>query len=286
MDTIVLWGNKLAENILMETKAKLEGLVKVRGRVPTLAVILVGEDPASKVYVAKKHEACKKVGINSLDIKLPEHTEFEKLRDIIMELNERKDVDGILLQLPLPEKLKERTLELVELIHPEKDVDGFTPVNFGLTSIGIRRAVLPCTPKGIIKLLEHYNIEVESKDVVIIGASNIVGKPLANILMNLLATVTVCHIKTKCLEEHTKKADIVVSATGVPHLVKRNMVKEGAVVIDVGISRINGKIIGDVDFDNMLGHASAITPVPGGVGPLTVAMLIENTVECYERRNY
>ncbi len=286
IETKVLWGKDLYESILNRAKEEVEAIKRSGYREPCLAVILVGNDPASEIYVSKKHEACKRVGIKSLNVKLPENISFEFLKEKIEELDSNDSIDGILLQLPLPQHLRDRTVELIESISPDKDVDGFNPVNTGLVSIGDKRAIMPCTPKGIIKLLDHYGINVEGMDIVIVGASNIVGKPLANILINLLATVTVCHIKTKCLHKHTKHADMVISATGVPHLIKKDMVREGAIVIDVGISRVNGKVVGDVDFEAMMGHASAVTPVPGGVGPLTVAMLIENTITCYKRRNF
>ncbi len=285
VETKILSGRELSKKILENSRKKIKEFEKKGLRNPSLAVILVGDDPASEIYVARKHEACKEVGINSLDIRLPANTSFEEIREKIKMLNEDENVDGILLQLPLPRSLREKTLELIRIINPEKDVDGFTPFNFGSMAIGIEGAIMPCTVKGILELLRYYDINVEGKDCVVIGASNIAGKPLANVLINLFATVTVCHIKTRCLSKHTKHADIVISATGVPHLIKREMVKEGAVVIDVGITRVNGKVVGDVDFESMIGHASAITPVPGGVGPLTIAMLIENTIDCYTRRN-
>ncbi len=284
METRILSGKELAEKVVKKIKNKVDNL-KISGRrAPGLAVILVGDDPASKIYVSKKHEMCKKVGFSSFSFNLPPDSSFEKIKELILTLNERNDIDGILLQLPLPIHLRERTNELLCFISPEKDVDGFHPYNVGLLTIGDEQGIKPCTPKGIFYLMESYGIEVEGKDVTVVGASNIVGKPLSIMLINRMATVSVCHIKTKCVPEFTKKADIVISATGVPHLIKRDMIKEGAVVIDVGISRVNGKIVGDVDFTNLLGHASAITPVPGGVGPLTVAMLMENTFECYVRR--
>lgn len=286
IETKVLWGKELYESIVNRSREEIEAIKRSGYREPCLAVILVGNDPASEIYVSKKHEACKKAGIKSLNIKLPEDTSFDFLKEKIEELNSNDEVDGILLQLPLPQHLRDRTVELIESISPDKDVDGFNPVNAGLVSIGDKRAIVPCTPKGIIKLLDHYGISVEGMDIVIVGASNIVGKPLANILINLFATVTVCHIKTKCLQKHTKNADMVISATGVPHLIKRDMVREGAIVIDVGISRVDNRVVGDVDFESMMGHALAVTPVPGGVGPLTVAMLIENTIICYKRRNF
>ncbi|NPA15489.1 MAG: bifunctional methylenetetrahydrofolate dehydrogenase/methenyltetrahydrofolate cyclohydrolase FolD [Deferribacteres bacterium] len=284
METKILYGKELSEKVVQDIKSRVEKLKASGRRVPGLAVILVGDDTASKIYVSKKHEMCEKIGFRSFSFNLPEESPFEKVKELIQSLNERDEVDGILLQLPLPPHLRERTNELLTLISPEKDVDGFHPYNVGLLTIGDDKGIKPCTPKGVLYLLDSYGIEVEGKDVTMVGASNIVGKPLAIMLINRMATVSVCHIKTRCVPSFTRKADIVISATGVPHLIKREMVKEGAVVIDVGISRLNGKIVGDVDFESLLGHASAVTPVPGGVGPLTVAMLMENTFECYVRR--
>ncbi len=284
METRVLSGRELAQKVLEEAKRKVEKYVSCGRRSPGLAVILVGDDPASRIYVSKKHETCGKVGIRSFSYEFPENVGFDEIAECIHALNERDDVDGILVQLPLPERLRDRTNELINMIHPAKDVDGFHPYNVGLLAIGDNRGIKPCTPKGVMLLLDHYGIDVEGRDVVMVGASNIVGKPMALMLINRMATVSVCHIKTRCVSHFTKDADIVISATGVPHLIKKDMVKEGAVLIDVGISRVNGRVVGDVDFDGVMGHASAVTPVPGGVGPMTVAMLIENTLECYERR--
>ena len=284
METQILSGKELAEEVLNRVKAKIDEMISEGYRQPGLAVLLVGEDPASKIYVSKKQDACDRVGIRSVSCRFPEDTDFETLKDAIEELNQREDVDGILVQLPLPEHLRDRTNELLYAIDPSKDVDGFHPYNVGLLSIGDERGISPCTPKGVMYMLDHYGIEVEGRNVVMVGASNIVGKPMALMLVNRMATVSICHIKTRCIMDFTKEADIVITATGVPHLIKREMVREGAVVIDVGISRVNGKVVGDVDFDGMIGHAAAVTPVPGGVGPMTVAMLMENTLECYVRR--
>ena len=284
MVTKILSGKELSESIISSLKCKVDAVKKKGYRPPGLAVILVGEDPASKIYVSKKHNACEIIGFVSFSYNLPGNIELDELLFLIDELNEREDVDGILVQLPLPPHLAEYTQEVLMRVLPEKDVDGFHPYNMGLLAVGSDKGVKPCTPKGIMRMLDHYNIEVEGKDVVVIGASNIVGKPLSLMLINRMATVSVCHIKTKCVKEFTKTADIVISATGVPHLIKKEMVKKGVVLIDVGISRLNGRIVGDVDFESILNHASAVTPVPGGVGPMTVAMLMENTWECYARR--
>ncbi len=284
METRVLDGRSLAGEVLEGVRRRVSEAVSGGARPPGLAVVLVGDDAASRIYVSKKHEACERVGMRSFSYNLPADVTFDELVSLIDRLNERDEVDGILLQLPLPEHLRGRTNELLSAIDPAKDVDGFHPYNVGLLAVGDEKGVVPCTPKGVLYMLDAYGIEVEGKNVVMVGASNIVGKPLALMLVNRMATVSVCHIKTRCVERFTRDADIVISATGVPHLIKRDMLREGVVLIDVGISRVNGKIVGDVDFDSVLGFASAVTPVPGGVGPMTVAMLMENTWECYERR--
>ncbi len=284
METKILSGKELAEEVLSSVRKRIESFLGDGRRPPGLAVLLVGNDPASQIYVSKKQEACEKVGIRSFSCRFPEDVDFGTVLSTIRELNEKEDVDGILLQLPLPDGIKDKTLDLLYAIDPSKDVDGFHPYNVGLVSIGDERGIKPCTPKGVMYMLDRYSIEVEGKNVVMVGASNIVGKPMAVMLVNRMATVSICHIKTKCVADFTREADIVISATGVPHLIKRDMVREGCVLIDVGITRLNGRIVGDVDFESMIGYAAAVTPVPGGVGPMTVAMLMENTLECYVRR--
>lgn len=281
----LLNGKLLADKLKEELKKEVEGYIKKGLRKPSLAVILVGEDPASKIYVKKKKESCEYIGINSLSYHLPEETEESQLLKLIDELNKREDVDGILVQLPLPKHIDTR--KVINSIEPSKDVDGFHPVNVGKLATGIGEGIIPCTPLGIWIMLKHYQIDTFKKDVVIVGASNIVGKPMGLIfLKNEEATITVCHKNTKDLKEHTKKADILIVAVGKPNLITEDMVKEGVVVVDVGINRLeNGKIVGDVDFENVKNKAYAITPVPGGVGPLTVVSLLINTVSIYREKN-
>ncbi len=248
-----------------------------------LAVILIGNDPASKIYVQNKQIACKNVSINAIEYFLPESINEQKLLDLIDELNKDRKIHGILLQLPLPKHLSqnETLSKILSSIHTNKDVDGFNPYNLGRLAQKFP-TIRPCTPKGIMKLLEHYKISVAAKNVTIIGASNIVGRPLALEMLAAGATVTVCHKLTADLKQHCINADIICSAVGKPGLIKKDYIKTGAIVIDIGITRLpNGTICGDVDFDHIKEIASYITPVPGGVGPMTVAMLLENTLECY-----
>ncbi len=281
---VILDGRALSEKIRGQLKEEVEKLKEEFGRVPTLAVVLVGNDPASEIYVRNKIKACQKVGINSVDKRLPETVTQEELNRVVAELNQDPTVDGIIVQLPLPKHLSCR--EVVNHISPEKDVDGFHPVNAGKCMLGLyEEGLMPCTPAGVMKFFEEYGIELQGKDAVMVGHSNIVGKPLANMLLNANATVSVCHVYTKDLASYTKRADILCVATGVPHLIKADMVKEGAVVIDIGISRLNGKIVGDVDFEAVKEKASAITPVPGGVGPMTITMLLYNTVKAFKMRH-
>ena len=247
-----------------------------------LAVIIVGEDPASKVYVANKKKACEALGIISEEYALPENTTEEELLNLINELNNKKSINGILCQLPLPRHLDEKLI--INSILPEKDVDAFHPSNVGRIMIGDFDFV-PCTPAGVMEMLSYENIEVEGKNCVVIGRSNIVGKPMNMLLLHKNGTVTVCHSKTKNLKEICRSADILVAAVGRANFVTADMVKEGAVVIDVGINRENGKLCGDVDFDSVKEKAAAITPVPGGVGPMTIAMLMQNTLTAAKRQN-
>ena len=280
---VILDGKALSEKIRGQLKREVEELKKKAGREPALAVVLVGDDPASEIYVRNKIKACQKIGIRSIDKKLPASITQEELNSIVRELNEDETVDGIIVQLPLPKHLSCR--EVINYISPEKDVDGFHPVNVGKAVLGLYdEGLMPCTPAGVMKFFEEYNIELEGKNAVMVGHSNIVGKPLANMLLNANATVSVCHIYTKDLAHYTRNADILCVATGVPHLIKEDMVKEGVVVIDIGISRVNGKIVGDVDFERVKEKASAITPVPGGVGPMTITMLLYNTVKAFKMR--
>ena len=247
-----------------------------------LAVIIVGEDPASKVYVANNKKACEALGIISEEYALPETTTEQELLELIKELNNKKSINGILCQLPLPKHLDEKLI--INSILPEKDVDAFHPVNVGRIMIG-DYDFLPCTPAGVMEMLSFEGIEVEGKNCVVIGRSNIVGKPMNMLLLHKNGTVTICHSKTKNLKEICKNADILVAAVGRPHFVSEDMVKEGAVVIDVGINRVDGKLCGDVDFDAVKEKASAITPVPGGVGPMTIAMLMQNTLTAAKKHN-
>lgn len=273
-------GKKVAAKIRQNLKDEIENLKKI-GIKPKLAVIMVGEDKASKVYVKNKSKACNEIGIEYEEFLLPETTEMAELIKIIKELNNREDIHGILLQSPIPNHLDIK--EAFDNIDPRKDVDGFHPINVGKLTIG-EDAFISCTPYGIIKLLEEYQIPIEGKNAVIIGRSNIVGKPLIQCLLNKNATVTVCHSKTKNIEEITKKADILIAAIGRLKYVKANMVKDKAVIIDVGINRNElGKLEGDVDFEEVEKKASYITPVPGGVGPMTIAMLMNNVVKAAKK---
>ena len=275
-------GKELATKVRAELKVECDKIKKA-GITPKLAVILVGNDGASKVYVRNKSRACQEIGIEFEEILLDDSITMEKLLSIIEELNNRKDINGILLQSPIPKNMNIQ--EAFEKIDYKKDVDGFNPINMGKLMTG-KNLFTSCTPYGIIKMLEEYNITIEGANAVIIGRSNIVGKPLMQCLLNKNATVTICHSKTKNLEEITKTADILISAVGKINLVTENMVKEGAVVIDVGINRdANGKLAGDVDFNNVKEKASYITPVPGGVGPMTIAMLMNNVIKACKIQN-
>ncbi len=271
-------GKALAAEVEVETKDEVKKLA-ARGIVPGLATVLVGENPASQMYIRLKHSACDRVGIRSKNVILPEDATETQLIDKIEELNLRRDVHGILLQLPLPKN--QNPQKAMMAIAPGKDVDGFHPVNMGALLLGAERLV-PCTPKGIIYALERLGKKLESAEAVIVGHSNVVGKPLAAMMLNRNATVQVCHVFTKDLAEHTRDAEILVVAAGVPALIKKEMVRPGAIVFDVGINRVGNKTVGDVDFDAVKDIAAAITPVPGGVGPLTVAMLLKQTVQAAE----
>ena len=273
---IILDGKETARKVRESLKTKVEEL-KQRNIFPRLAVIMVGDDGASKIYVKNKSKACEELGIEYEEFLLKADITQEELIDLINKLNERKDVHGILLQSPIPKHLDIN--EAFRTISPEKDVDGFNPVNVGKLVLG-QETFISCTPFGVIKLLEEYNIPIEGKNAVVIGRSNIVGKPMLQCLLNKHATVTICHSRTKNLEEITKKADILVAAIGKAKFVTKSMVKPEAVVIDVGINRNEqGKVCGDVDFDEVSKIASYITPVPGGVGPMTIAMLMTNIVK-------
>ncbi len=279
----ILDGKALAKKIKSELKEEVEFLKKKVGRAPGLAVVLIGDDPASEIYVRNKEKTCEEIGINSFGVKKPTDITQDELEKIIDDLNCREDIDGILVQLPLPKHFDAQ--RIINLILPEKDVDGFHPVNMGKAVLGLfDEGLMPCTPYGVIKIFDAYGVELEGKNAVMVGHSNIVGKPLANMMLNLDATVSICHVYTKDLKSFVKEADILCVATGVPRLIKEDMIKEGAVVVDIGISRVNSKIVGDVDFDKVKGKVSAITPVPGGVGPMTIAMLMYNTVKAFKQR--
>lgn len=273
---ILIDGKELARKTRQNLKIDCDNL-KSKGIIPKLAVIMVGDNPASKVYVKNKSKACEEVGIEYEEFLLDENTTQKDLISLIEQLNEREDVSGILLQSPIPAHLDIN--EAFRTISPKKDVDGFHPVSVGKLTLG-QDTFVSCTPYGVIKMFEEYNIDLEGKNVVIIGRSNIVGKPLIQCCLNKNATVTVCHSRTKDLAEHTKRADIVIVAIGKAKFLKEDMVKDGAVVIDVGINRgEDGKLCGDVDFENVSRKASYITPVPGGVGPMTIAMLMNNVIK-------
>ena len=269
----IIDGKAISQAVKDEIKARTAQLL-AQGITATLAVILVGEDPASQVYVKNKKNACEYCGIRSLSYELPADTTEEKLLELIEELNAREDVNGILVQLPLPKGIDED--RVLDAISPDKDVDGFHPVNVGKLSIG-KKGFVSCTPAGVIQLLKRSGIEISGKECVVVGRSNIVGKPMSMLLLKENGTVTVCHSRTKDLKEVTKRADILVVAIGKPKFIDASYVREGAVVIDVGIHRQeDGKLCGDVDYASVEPIASAITPVPGGVGPMTIAMLMYN----------
>lgn len=275
----IIDGKKISTEIKDELKEKVASLKK-DGVEITLAVIQVGNDPASTVYVGNKKKACEYIGINSLSYELPEETTEKELLDLVEELNGRADVNGILVQLPVPKHIDEN--KIINAISAKKDVDGFHPESVGALSIG-QKGFVSCTPAGVIELLKRSNIDIAGKECVVIGRSNIVGKPMALLLLRENGTVTICHSKTKDLKEVTKRADILVVALGKPKFITKDYVKEGAVVIDVGIHRDeNNKLCGDVDFADVEPIASAITPVPGGVGPMTITMLMKNCVESVE----
>lgn len=272
----IIDGKRISLDIKNELRQQVFEL-KERNIEVTLVVIQVGADPASSVYVNNKKKACEYIGIRSLSYELEESTSQEELLSLIDELNHREDVNGILVQLPLPNHIDEDTV--IQAISPKKDVDGFHPMSVGALNIG-QPGFVSCTPAGVIELLKRSNIEISGKECVVVGRSNIVGKPMAALLLQENGTVTICHSKTKDLKEVTKRADILVVAIGKPKFITSDYVKEGAVVIDVGIHRDEAnKLCGDVDFEDVVNHVSAITPVPGGVGPMTIAMLMNNCVK-------
>ncbi len=280
MPANLLDGKAVAKKVREEVMEEVEKL-KSRGIVPSLHVLLIGENPASQIYVRNKEKAAKRVGIESVTYRLPKDISKEEVLSLVEKLNRDSKVHGILIQLPLPDHLP--TNQILEAVDPKKDADGFHPFNLGLLLSG-NATVLPCTPKGIMRLIDETGIDPKGKEAVVIGRSVIVGKPTALLLLQRHATVTICHSQTTDLSFHTRRADILVVAAGKPHLVKGDMIKEGAVVIDVGINRQpDGSLTGDVVFEEAMERASWVTPVPGGVGPMTVAMLLKNTVTLAKR---
>jgi len=276
---MIISGKELSDELRSEILERVKVIKNIYDVVPHLAVIIVGDDPASQSYVKGKSKACDEVGITNTTIQLPSDVSQQDLIQTIDELNRNSKIDGILVQLPLPNHIDEASV--MNYINPLKDVDGFHPVNVDGLYTG-KKCIKPCTPSGIIKLLKKANVEIEGKNVVVLGRSNIVGLPVAKMLLDENATVTVCHSRTKNLKEITSQADILIVAIGKPKFVTTDMVKDGAVVIDVGVNRVDGKLVGDVDFDNVEHKTSVITPVPGGVGPMTITCLLENTIECFK----
>ena len=272
----LLDGKKLSNKIKKQLKKEVKKL-KEKGVIPGLAVILVGNDAASQTYVKMKKNACNEIGIYSVVHEFPETITQKELTSTIDMINENPNIHGLLIQLPLPKHID--TTKILERVSPKKDVDGFHPYNMGRLVEGLD-TFAPCTPLGVMELFKEYNIDVKGKDVCIVGASNIVGKPMWALLLNKFATVDICHIETKNLKSHTLRADIVIVGVGKPNLITQDMVKEKAIVVDIGINRLkDGKLVGDVDFENVSKKASFITPVPGGVGPMTIAMLLKNTIK-------
>ena len=275
-------GKALAKKVQDSVSTGVEQLKQEMNIVPGLAVLLIGDDPASHAYVKMKAKACEKVGFYSITHNMPDSISQDEIIATIEMMNNNPRIDGILVQLPLPKHID--TEKILEVIDPKKDVDGFHPYNVGRLVTGLDGFVA-CTPLGVMKMFEEYKIDLQGKDVCVVGASNIVGKPMASLLLNADATVTVTHIYTKDLKAHTSKADIIVVGVGVPGLIKEDMVKDGAIVIDIGINRIeDGSLVGDVDFANVSPKCSYITPVPGGVGPMTIAMLLSNTLKAAKGR--
>lgn len=284
MTATILDGKKVSAGIRSRLKDRVSGLT----RKPGLAVVLVGDDPASHLYVANKEKACREIGFYSKKILLPESVSEAELLKLIEDLNYDKTIHGILVQFPLPKRLVDTEEKVIRMIDPDKDVDGFHPINVGsLTTCHgsvCDNLLLPCTPMGIIRILTEYGITIGGKHAVVLGRSSLVGKPVAMLLLAQDATVTVCHSKTVNLPSITRQADILVAAIGKPNYVTRDMVKDGAVIVDVGINRTESGFVGDVDYEHILPHALAITPVPGGIGPMTIAMLMENVMKAYVRR--
>lgn len=275
-------GKKLANKVQSIVTNEVDVLKSEKNITPGLAVILVGDNPASQAYVKMKAKACKEVGFYSIVHEMPSSITQDEIIATIEMMNNNPRIDGILVQLPLPKHID--TTKILEVVDPKKDVDGFHPYNVGRMVTGLDSFVA-CTPLGVMEMFKEYDIELQGKDVCVVGASNIVGKPMANLLVNANATVTTTHIYTKDLASHTSKADIVIVGAGVPNLIKKDMVKDGAIVIDIGINKLDsGKLVGDVDFDEVAPKCSYITPVPGGVGPMTIAMLLANTLKSAKNR--
>ncbi len=277
----IIYGSELSKKIKAGMKEKVEQIVSQGKRTPTLAVVLVGDNPASLSYVKGKDKACHEVGFGSKMITLKEETTEAELKEVIDSLNQDETVDGILVQMPLPRHLDEN--KIILMIDPAKDVDGLHPVNVGNLYLGLDGFV-PCTPLGIIEMIKEANVSFEGKNAVVIGRSKLVGTPVARLLMNENCTVTMCHSRTKDIEKICSEADILIAAIGKPKKVTKEWVKDGACVIDVGINRVDGKLVGDVDFEDVKDKAAVITPVPKGVGPMTITMLLSNTLKAYERK--
>ncbi|MFW9898383.1 MAG: bifunctional 5,10-methylenetetrahydrofolate dehydrogenase/5,10-methenyltetrahydrofolate cyclohydrolase [Candidatus Thorarchaeota archaeon] len=279
----ILEGKKLADKLNLELKAKIDDIVKKNGTRPKLATILLGKDPASKVYVNIKHKTCDQVGIESHQVDLSEDINKTDLLNEIEKLNNDNKIHGILLQLPLPMKLQGFIPDFLEKISPIKDIDGFHPINRGKL-FDYNEEFAPCTPKGIIALLENYNIEIKGKDVTIINRSNLVGKPLIFMLLKRNATPSICHTSTRNIDHYIKQADILIVAVGRPNFITEEKIKNDVIIVDVGINRVEGKLVGDVDFKGVFEKCGAITPVPGGVGPLTVSFLLRNTFTAFKKQ--
>lgn len=277
----IIYGSEVAQQLRQQMKAEVDQIKLNQKRLPTLAVVLVGDNPASVSYVTGKEKACTEIGIGSRMIHLKEETTQSELNGLIQNLNQDPTIDGILVQLPLPQHLSER--DIILAIDPNKDVDGLHPINVGRLHLK-EKGFVPCTPLGIMELLHRMQVQIEGKRAVVIGRSNLVGNPIAQLLNQANATVTICHSRTQNIEAICKEADILVVAIGKPRFVKKEWVKEGAYIIDVGVNRVEGKLCGDVDFDDVVDHVAAITPVPKGVGPMTITMLLRNTLDSYARR--
>lgn len=278
----IIYGSEVAKELKDLMKQEIEIIKASQKRVPTLCVILVGNNPASVSYVTGKERACTEIGLGSKMIHLSEDTTEDHLIEVVQQCNQNESIDGILVQLPLPKHINEKKIVLA--IDPDKDVDGLHPINVGRLHLG-EEGFIPCTPQGIMELLKRMNVQIKGKRAVVIGRSNLVGNPVARLLMNENATVTICHSKTEHIQAICKEADILVVAIGKEKFLTKDYVKEGAFVIDVGVNRTSeGKLVGDVDFDDVLDHVSAITPVPKGVGPMTITMLLKNTIQAYNNK--